>query len=112
MDLFENIEGFDDFEDINQESSEDIAIQLEDIQQAVVWGTDWTAGTIVSQIEKGFIDLKPKFQRREAWDDKRKSLFIESLVLGLPIPQIILAERKEKRGTYIVIDGKQRLISL
>ena len=41
-----------------------------------------------------------------------KSRFIESLFLGLPIPQIILAENKEKKGTYIVIDGKQRLLSL
>src|SRR3546814_17509696 len=32
--------------------------------------------------------------------------------LGIPTPQIILAERKEKRGSYLVIDGKQRLLSL
>ena len=75
-------------------------------------GTDWTAETIVSQIEKGKIDLNPKFQRREAWDDKRKSTFIESLICGFPIPQIILAEGKTKNDPYIVIDGKQRLISL
>ena len=78
----------------------------------MVWGTDWTAETIVSQIKKGQIDLRPKFQRREAWDDKRKSAFIESVIAGLPIPQIILAEKKDKKGAYIVIDGKQRLISL
>ena len=41
-----------------------------------------------------------------------KSRFIESLFLGLPIPQIILAENKDKKGTYIVIDGNQRLLSL
>src|SRR5205085_4109354 len=50
--------------------------------------------------------------RRNAWSDKRKSLFIESLFLGLPVPQLILAEDKNKKGSFIVIDGKQRLLAL
>lgn len=103
---------FDNDDQINNESYDDLRITLDELHQAVVWGTDWTAETIVNQIEKGQIDLRPKFQRREAWDDKRKSAFIESVIAGLPIPQIILAEKKDKKGAYIVIDGKQRLISL
>lgn len=96
----------------NQEGLEDLNAPAIKMQNAVLWGTDWTAETIVSQIKKGRIDLNPKFQRREAWDDKRKSLFIESLICGFPIPQIILAEGKTKNDPYIVIDGKQRLLSL
>jgi hypothetical protein len=42
----------------------------------------------------------------------RKSRFIESLILGLPIPQLVLAENRGKKGTFIVIDGKQRLLTL
>jgi hypothetical protein len=80
--------------------------------QAVTWATDWTTETIVLQLQRGVIDLNPNFQRRDAWRQTRKSRFIESLILGLPIPEIVLAERKEKRGTYIVIDGKQRLLTL
>ena len=100
-------------EDIqNQEGLEDLSLKLEQLQSAVLWGTDWTAETIVNQIKKGRIELNPKFQRREAWDDKRKSIFIESLICGFPIPQIILAEGKTKNDPYIVIDGKQRLLSL
>jgi hypothetical protein len=34
------------------------------------------------------------------------------LILGLPTPQLVLAEHKKKKGTFIVIDGKQRLLSL
>lgn len=63
-------------------------------------------------MKKNNIDVKPKFQRREAWTTNAKSEFIESLILGLPIPPIILAERKDKKGNYIVIDGKQRLLSI
>ena len=102
----------DELENIAVESDDDVKVELVDFQQAVIWGTDWTTETILSQMNKGNIDLNPKFQRREAWTGTRKSKFIESLILGLPIPQIILAERKNRKGTYIVIDGKQRLISL
>lgn len=76
------------------------------------WSTDWTTETIASQIAKGNIDLAPRFQRREAWKWDKQSRFIESLILGLPVPQIILAERKDEPGRFIVIDGKQRLLSL
>lgn len=76
------------------------------------WSTDWTTETIASQIAKGNIDLAPRFQRREAWKWDKQALFIESLILGLPVPQIILAERKDDPGRFIVIDGKQRLLSL
>lgn len=52
------------------------------------------------------------FRDRSAWTDRRQALFIESLILGLPIPQLILAEDQNRKGSFIVIDGKQRLLSL
>lgn len=80
--------------------------------QAVLYASDWTVGTIIDQLDRKNIELNPRFQRRDAWGRTRKSLFIESLVLNLPVPQIVLAERKDQRGRYIVLDGKQRLLSL
>ncbi len=77
-----------------------------------VGGADWTTETVLSQLRKGNIELNPKFQRRDAWELDRKSRFIESLILGLPVPQIVLAERMDARGKYIVLDGKQRLLCL
>ncbi|WP_342249566.1 DUF262 domain-containing protein [Sphingomonas sp. OTU376] len=79
---------------------------------AAISSTDWTTETVISQLRKGNIFLDPDFQRRDAWNIPRKSQYIESLILGIPTPQIILAERRERRGSYIVIDGKQRLLSL
>jgi hypothetical protein len=79
---------------------------------AVVSGTDWTTETIISQLKRGNIQLNPGFQRRDAWKRDRKSRFIESLIVGLPIPQIVLAESKNDRGKFIVLDGKQRLLSI
>ena len=98
---------------VENESEEDIRnIGMLSFSDLAVTGTDWTVETIVNQIRKKNIQLDPSFQRRDAWSQKVKSRFIESLFLGLPIPQIILAEQKGKKGKFIVIDGKQRLLSL
>lgn len=95
------------------ENLEDVdSVAPQTVAEAVVSGNDWTTETIISQINKGNIQLNPKFQRRDAWEGQRKSRFIESLILGLPIPQLVLAESKNRRGSYIVIDGKQRLLSI
>jgi len=92
---------------------EDVAEHLPPEETAaVVSGTDWTAETIVSQLKRGNIHLTPRFQRRDAWKPDRKSRFIESLIVGLPIPQIVLAEDKNARGKFIVLDGKQRLLTI
>ncbi|WP_414160779.1 DUF262 domain-containing protein [Serratia sp. BNK-12] len=96
-----------------KENDEDLNItKTQDFSSAIVSGSDWTTETIISQINKNNIELDPKFQRRDAWDKKRKSKFIESLILGFPIPQIVLAEKKDKKGSFIVLDGKQRLLSI
>lgn len=106
---------FDELEEerIGEENEDDLTnVDKDNFSDAVLWSTDWTTETIISQLKKGNIELNPEFQRRDAWGAERKSSFIESIILGLPIPQIILAERKDKRGSYIVIDGKQRLLSI
>lgn len=96
-----------------QEDETDLLVGGEKLRfDAAISSTDWTTETVISQLKKGNIWLDPEFQRRDAWSIARKSQYIESLILGIPTPQIILAERKEKRGSYIVIDGKQRLLSL
>jgi hypothetical protein len=73
---------------------------------------DWTVETIVQQVRQGNIDLDPAFQRRNAWRDQRRSRLIESFILGFPVPQIVLAENPRKKKTFIVIDGKQRLMTI
>lgn len=100
------------FELNGEENEEELKIDLSKFNQAVIWGTDWTTETIARQLEKGNIDLNPSFQRRDAWSEQEKSRLIESLMLGFPVPPIILAESKQKKNSYIVIDGKQRLLSI
>ncbi len=77
---------------------------------AVVYNLDWTVETIISQLQQGNVVLSPKFQRRDAWREIRKSQYIESLLIGLPVPQIVLVENEQ--GKYFILDGKQRTLSL
>jgi hypothetical protein len=70
---------------------------------------DFNISTIFSFIEKGSVSI-PSFQRNFIWDQKRASKLVESLILGLPVPQIFLFEKS--RNTFQVIDGQQRLMSI
>ncbi|GLZ38370.1 DUF262 domain-containing protein [Actinokineospora sp. NBRC 105648] len=103
-------------ENSGTESESDIAeIKDMDFRNVVLAPSDWTVQTIISQLGSKSFDLNPDFQRRNAWTDSRKSKFIESLILGLPIPQITFAEHEiddDGFTRYIVIDGKQRLLAL
>ena len=99
-------------EQIGTELDEEISIENNYFKDLLTWGTDWTVSTLLELINKGRVDLNPKMQRRDVWKNDKKSKFIESMILGIPIPQVILAERKDKKGSYLVIDGKQRLLSL
>lgn len=105
------IQDEDDSPTEQQEGLEDLG-EAGHRYEAVINQADWTVETIIQQINKGNIELNPDFQRREAWRAARKSQYIESLIINVPVPQIVLAERRDKRGTFIVIDGKQRLLAL
>ena len=70
---------------------------------------DFNVMTINSLIESDVISM-PAFQRNYVWDRKRASRFIESLILGLPVPQIFLYQMD--RNKYSVIDGQQRLLTI
>lgn len=97
-------------DDWNSEMEEEVV--AEGIGSLVVYSRDWTVETILSQIEKSNIDLNPSFQRRNAWNDLKRSKLIESLIIGVPVPEIVLAEDQQKKRSFIIIDGKQRLLAI
>ncbi|MFE7616764.1 DUF262 domain-containing protein [Streptomyces sp. NPDC057496] len=113
-DLLEEASLFgEEIEEVGQEEDSDLeGISEVDFAETSLAPTDWTVETILSQLKDTALDLNPDFQRRDAWTTPRKSKFIESLMLGLPVPQLVLAEEDSDEGTYIVIDGKQRLLTL
>jgi hypothetical protein len=88
------------------DDNDDYALSGYDITQSP---NDFNVKTIFDYIERGVIAI-PAFQRNYVWDVRKASALIESLILGLPIPQIFLYQEKSDR--FIVVDGQQRLMSL
>jgi hypothetical protein len=70
---------------------------------------DFNIQTIVSFVNSGAVKI-PGFQRNFVWDIKRASRLIESILIGLPIPQIFLYQ--DGKNSFLVIDGQQRLMSI
>lgn len=70
---------------------------------------DFNTKTLVDFIDSSVVVI-PGFQRNYVWDVKRASRLIESLVVGLPVPQVFLYERG--RDEFVLIDGQQRLMSI
>lgn len=64
--------------------------------------------------QKSTLVLTPKWQRNPIWSIGQKCFLIDSLISGCPIPQVYINIKteglgKEKRTTYEVVDGQQRL---
>lgn len=70
---------------------------------------DFNISTIISFLDAGIFKI-PDFQRNYVWDINKASRLIESLLIGLPIPQMFLYEKS--RNEFYVIDGQQRLMSI
>ena len=66
--------------------------------------------TIVSMVKSGNYTLRPDFQRRHRWDNKRKSKLIESFIINVPIPPVFLYEISYSK--YEIMDGLQRISTI
>src|SRR5262245_19835162 len=71
------------------------------------FGIDYDVEGIVRRLKRKDM-LIPFFQRTYIWKLAEASRFIESLLLGLPIPGVFLAE-EPGTNRLLVIDGQQRL---
>ncbi len=83
-----------------------------DVKQYSVtsYGVDYDVDGIVKRLRRGDIEI-PEFQRNFVWSLRRSSRFIESLLMGLPVPGIFLYRERGSQKLR-VIDGQQRLMSL
>lgn len=99
-----------DLEFENEEIEETEESPVTELQKIVSYNVANTVEVLKLKIDNQEIDLKPEFQRDFVWDIGRASLFIDSLIIGLPIPSIFLGKSKEDEN-YMVIDGQQRLKS-
>lgn len=66
----------------------------------------WNKGNI--------LELAPPFQRNPIWSQKSKSYLIDTILKGLPVPEIFIQVKTDKDGNtkYVVVDGQQRIRSI
>ena len=90
--------------------SEDESASTEIRYRISSYGADYPVDSLVKRLQRGDIAV-PQFQREFVWPLPQASRFIESLLLGLPVPAIFLSKDSETQR-LVVIDGQQRLKSL
>lgn len=67
-------------------------------------------GELTNLYREGELVISPAFQRLFRWNDEQKSHLIESILLGIPLPSIFVAQRED--GTWELVDGLQRVSTI
>lgn len=73
-------------------------------------GYPMSIGELTNLYRSGELNVRPEFQRFFRWDDVQKSRLVESILLGIPIPSIFVAQGED--GSWEVVDGLQRISTL
>lgn len=67
-------------------------------------------GELVNLYRDGDLEINPAFQRFFRWSDTQKVRLIESILLGIPLPSIFVAQRDD--GVWDLVDGLQRVSTI
>lgn len=81
----------------------------DDLYNISSWGADLSFREIISMYEEGDL-LKPELQRKYVWNKLEASRFVDSILLGLPVPSVFFA--KEENETKLIVDGFQRIMTV
>jgi uncharacterized protein with ParB-like and HNH nuclease domain len=81
----------------------------DDLFKIQSWGADLSFRELISRYDDDEL-VKPELQRNYVWDKSEASRFIDSILLGLPIPSIFLAKTENEK--LLIIDGYQRLMTV
>ena len=73
-------------------------------------GYDMSFGELASLYERGDLIIAPEYQRLFRWDESKKTRFIESLLLTIPIPPIFVFS--DENGRWELVDGLQRVSTI
>lgn len=80
------------------------------VYQITTFGADYPVDGLINRFDRGDI-YRPEFQRNFVWTLSQASKFIESILLGLPIPSVFLYKEEDSRQ-HLIVDGLQRLTTL
>ena len=81
----------------------------DDLYNINSWGADLSFREIITMYEDEEL-LKPELQKKYVWTRTEASRFIDSILLGLPVPSVFFA--KEQNETMLIIDGFQRIMTV
>src|SRR5438132_4452 len=73
-------------------------------------GYPMSIGEIQNLYAEGDLDIHPEFQRFFRWSPEQKARWIESILIGIPLPSIFVSQQPD--GKWDVIDGLQRLSTI
>ena len=73
-------------------------------------GYEMSVGEIINLYRDDELIIHPAYQRLFRWDSSKKTRFIESLLLGIPIPPVFVFQTE--KGLWELIDGLQRLSTI
>jgi hypothetical protein len=86
-----------------------VAAETEILQQSKrieFYTTEYSVELLANKVRKGDFSVPP-YQREFTWENERRSRFIESVIMGLPIPFLFFWEMGD--GLLEIVDGSQRL---
>ena len=88
--------------------------ESEIIDPIIATTASWTIGTFSKYATENKLDTDPIYQREFVWSNTACQMLINSIMMGIPLPSIILHEVKTPDGSkkFQIIDGKQRLTSI
>lgn len=81
----------------------------DDLFKISSWGADLSFRELIARYDDNEL-IKPELQRHYVWDRVEASRFIDSVLLGLPVPSIFLAKTPDEK--LLIIDGYQRLMTV
>lgn len=85
--------------------------QISEKKQEIKYDTrDYVIGYLVNKFEEEEFYVPIEYQRNFIWSNKDKSYFIESVLMGLPIPFMFFADTSD--GKIEIVDGAQRTQTL
>lgn len=73
-------------------------------------GYPMSIGELTSLYRDGELIIRPEFQRFFRWSNTQRSRLVESLLLGIPLPSIFVAQTEG--GKWELIDGLQRVSTI
>lgn len=105
----QNSEVIEDLIDRPSAEENDDDYSNDDLYNISSWGADLSFRELSGMYEDDEL-IKPEIQRNYVWDKAEASRFVESILLGLPVPSIFLAKTQDQK--MLIVDGYQRIMTI